>query len=629
MNEVAQRPGRGGRRTPSLGRRFRKSRAGCFSICALVVAVLALSAATGLAWADSVKDGNRALEAGRLDDALHLYEQAARQGSARGLAGVGRVWLRRGQYGKALEAFRRSAETDPDLALAYYGQGEVLRRQEQCAQAIPLFEKAVRLERKLAQARLGLGNCLIATGQFDRGMTELGKGLKLGGRWAPRFLVARGTAWMSRDSLRKAAIDFTRARVLAPDDPSIRKAIGDFYLQRGTWSLAIPELEAAVALDSTDAEAQYSLARALFYDGRYDQALETYQRLTARHPDFAPGLLGLGDLLYRAGVADPRRYADARGRLEEYVRLEPGDPKGWSLLGRTLYRLGDRDSALSAMLEAEQLGDKSKELYTTLGLAYADRKEWDRALEWLQKGDLGPREHTLLAQIYEVTGNPDQADSLYRLLLAQDSTSAAAAGIFNELGKLRFRARNFPDAERFFERAIALDPRDGEAYFYRGLALRELKRDPEALTALQKAASIDTAKADRFFWLGVAYDGQKQFREAEDAFRRATELDSSGPIASKAYGQLGFYRLLKKQWSAATRLLERAVALDPKDSQAWLWLGQGYQNAGNREKATESYRRVLTLDPGNQEAKKGLESLRRRASRDQEESPPATVFVKP
>jgi tetratricopeptide (TPR) repeat protein len=404
-------------------------------------------------------------------------------------------------------------------------------------------------------------------------------------------------------------VDFTRAREAAPDDPAIRRAVGEFYLQRGTWALAIPELQAAVALDSTDVESRYSLAQALFYDQRYDEALQAYQQLRTQAPDYAPGLLGLGDLLYRAGAADPRRYEEARGPLQDYVGLEPADPKGWSLLGRTLYRLGERDSALAAMDRAERLGDRSKELYSAMAIAYADRREWDRALAAFEKGEPDPREYPLLGQIYEVTGHPQQADSVYRLILERDSTSTVAAFAFDQRAKLRFRDREFRAADSLFQRALALDPGKGEAWFYEGLTLKELGREPEALEHLRRAATIDSTSADRFFWLGVLADALRQTGEAERAFQRTVTLDSTGTLAAKAYRQLGYYRLLKRQWMVAIPLLDRAVALDPQDAQAWLWLAQGSQNAGDRTRAVACYRRVLALDPANAEAKKGLRTL--------------------
>jgi cytochrome c-type biogenesis protein CcmH/NrfG len=43
--------------------------------------------------------------------------------------------------------------------------------------------------------------------------------------------------------------------------------------------------------------------------------------------------------------------------------------------------------------------------------------------------------------------------------------------------------------------------------------------------------------------------------------------------------------------------------------QAWVWLGQGYQNSGNRDKAIDAYKRALALDPNQAEASKGVKVL--------------------
>jgi len=86
-------------------------------------------------------------------------------------------------------------------------------------------------------------------------------------------------------------------------------------------------------------------------------------------------------------------------------------------------------------------------------------------------------------------------------------------------------------------------------------------------------------------------------------------LDDTSKLAGKARRQLGYYLLLDKEWASAITQLERAVALDNQDVQALVWLGQGYQNSGNREKAIEAYRRALGLDPNQPEAAKGMKAL--------------------
>jgi len=568
--------------------------------------VLGLAAA---AHADDIKDGRAALQAGRYDEALKLFERAAGQGFAAGRAGVGQVWLKRRQYDKALEAFRTAQKMDATLALSYFGEGEVYRRQDRCNDAIPLFEKSVNLDRKFPEAQLALGDCYVKTKQFAKAVAALTDGLKWGPKWRPRFLVALGGAAMARDSLRDAGIYFTRAREEAPSDPEVRRALGDFYIQRGTWALAVLETQAAVDLDSTDAELRFSLAQALEFDQRYDQALEQYRWIAQRDPDFAPAQLALGSLLYRAGAADPRRFTEAKAPLERYTQLAPQDPRGWSVLGRTLMNLKMRDEAIAAMKKAEAMGDKNKELYSMLGRAMAEKRDYGSALHYFELGENDPKDQLVMAQLFAIQGRLAAADSIYGAILSRDSSSSSAKVAMNERGKLRFRQKDFEGALALFQRRIALDPNSAEAYFYTGLCQKELKRFPEALEALKQSTTLDTTKADRFFWLGVLCDQQKNIPDAQVAFRRSVALDDTSKLASKARAQLGYYQLLAKEWPGAIQHLERSVALDAQYVQAWVWLGQGYQNSGNRDKAMDAYRKALALDPNQPEASKGVKVL--------------------
>lgn len=577
---------------------------------ACVALVLATGlAAAGAARADDLKDGKVALEGGRLDDALRSYQKAADAGQAAGRSGMGLVYLRQRQPDKAMEQFQLAQKMDGTLAEAYYGQGEVLRRREQCPDAVPLFQKAVDLDRKYPQAQLAYGECLTTLKQFDKAIDVYSEGLKWGPKWSPLFLIGLGRVEAARDSLRDAGIYFTRAREQAPDDPQVRRALGYFYYERGTWALAINEFQAAIVIDTSDAELHYDLAQAMFYDKRYTDALDEYQAAVRLAPDFPPAHLGLGSLLYLSGAADPKRYAEAREPLETYTRLQPEDPKGWSLLGRDYYYLKMKDEAITAMTKAEQLGDKSKEMYTVLGRAYAEKKDWSHSLEAFSKGDPGPKEQLIMGQVMVFQGQGDRADSMYRAIITRDSTSGEARFALNELGKLQFSRQDWEGALASFQHRIALDPNSGEAYYYSGLALKQLKREPEAITALQRAASIDSAKADRWFWLGLVLDSQKQTPEARAAFLRSVSIDSTSKLSAKAFAQLGYYSLLDKDWSTAAEYLERSVQNDPQDKQSLVWLGQAYQNAGNRPKAVEAYKRVLAIDPAQPDALKGMKAV--------------------
>jgi tetratricopeptide (TPR) repeat protein len=574
--------------------------------CALGVLLLA---APALAFADDLKDGRAALQAGNLDQAMQSFEKAASQGEAEGRAGVGQVWLKRRQYAKAMDAFQTAEKMDASLALSYWGQGEVLRRQDNCADAVPLFQKATELDRKFPEAQLALGDCLVEVKQHEKAVEVLSEGLKWGPKWRPRFLVALGDADLARDSLRDAGIYYTRAREEAPDDPTPRRALGNFYLKRGTWALAVQELQGAIELDSTDVESHFGLGQALYYDQRYNDALDEYNWVVSHDPDFPPGQLALGNLLYLAGDKDAKYYPQARPPLEKYTQLMPNDAKGWSLLGRTYAALKMKDEALPALMKAQSLGDKSKEMYTVLGRLYVERREWDKALDAFAKGEPTSRDMLLIGQMFVFQNKLDQADSVYRAIIAIDSTRSDARFAMNEMGKLKFRQKDYAGAVATMQRRIALDPNSDEAYYFMGLSYKEMKQYPEALAALRQAAVLGDGKADRHFWLGILYEQMGTIDSSTTQFERAVSLDSTSATSAIAYRQLGYHRLLQKDYAGAIPYLEHAVAINPKDVQALVWLGQGYQNSNNRAKAQENYQRVLAIEPTQPDALRGMKSL--------------------
>lgn len=572
-------------------------------------AALLFTAAGSVARADELKDGRAALVAGHYEDALRLFEKAASQGYAEGRAGVGQVWLRRRNYEKALENFQLAARMDGNLALAHWGMGEVARRNEDWAGALPHFQKAVSLDKKFPDAQLGLGDALTQLHRPDEAVAALNPGLNWGARWRPRFLVALGFVEMSRDSLRDAGIYFTQAREAAPDDPITNRALGDFYLARRIGALAIPEYEKAVALDSSDIDLRYALGRALAFDQRYDEAIQQYKWVADRNPEYSGAQLALGDIYYRAGQAKPAYYAEARPYLEKYTQLAPNDPKGWSLLGRDYYFLRLKDESFAALAKAEQLGDKSKDMYTVLFRVHVDRKDWPAALAAIQKGEPNNADFLKLAQVHSLTGNQAKADSTYLALVEKDSTSADAKFALGELGKARYRVKNYPEAVAILSRRIALDPNSHEAYYYRGLSYKEMKRLPEALADLRQAASLQPTKGEYPFWLGVTLSQADSTEAALAAFRATVAVDSTSKNAAVAYQQLGYRALLKKNWKEAIEMLDSSIEIDSRNVQSLVWVAQAYQNSGDREKAATYYRKVLEVQPGEPNAIKGLKTL--------------------
>ena len=72
---------------------------------------------------------------------------------------------------------------------------------------------------------------------------------------------------------------------------------------------------------------------------------------------------------------------------------------------------------------------------------------------------------------------------------------------------------------------------------------------------------------------------------------------------------LGYCHLSQERYGDAISVLAKANTIEPGNVQGLVWLAQGYGMAGELDKSESTFRKVLAIDPGSQEAKTGLDTL--------------------
>ncbi|HEY3965468.1 MAG TPA: tetratricopeptide repeat protein [Planctomycetaceae bacterium] len=168
-----------------------------------------------LSFEDLCLTGRGHLKAGRLDDALAAFAEAARinefdadvhDGLAtvhflqnnyeaairhfervtrldprRGAAWVnlGAVYNRMASYQKAAEVLRRAVQIEKKSSAGYYNLGIAYKHLKQWALAVPAYREAIRLDPKMADAYLNLGNVYVAMKNFAQAASHFKKALDL------------------------------------------------------------------------------------------------------------------------------------------------------------------------------------------------------------------------------------------------------------------------------------------------------------------------------------------------------------------------------------------------------------------------------------------------------------------
>jgi tetratricopeptide (TPR) repeat protein len=454
-------------------------------------------------------------------------------------------------------------------------------------------------------------------------------GVRFGAKTAPDFYKGLGEAEAARDSVRAAEVWLIKARESATTmAPSVQgpifRALGDLYMQRKIPSLAIQNYQQAKAIDESDLDTRMALGDAYERGSLYNDALEEYKAVVAADPQYAEGYLKLGDLYYRASASDPQRVFQAIETLEKLLELEPNNLKGKALLAQAHFKKGGTEGRAEAKRLLDEIaatGQFPPEAYRVQAIIEYESGNHDAALAAFAKApkleniDLRRQADSFrrLAAAAPDSTRRDalygSADSVYMAIIDRDSASADAKQASFERARLRYLMKDYPGAVERLDRAIALDPNSGEAYYYRGLSKRAMGDDAGGLSDIQKGVELDPKQASWYLQLGAAHNKLKDIPAAKAAFQKAADLDTTTTVGAVARQQLGYFRLLEKDYSGAIEMLEESIKIDSNAYQTWLWLGQAYQNNKNLEKAKSAYRKVQELKPGEPNSDKGLKQL--------------------
>ena len=121
-----------------------------------------------------------------------------------------------GEYDKAIVAFNKAIELDPNFALAYNNRGWAYIELEQYEQGIADCTKAIELDPGLALAYSNRGWAYIRLGQYEQGIADCTKAIELDPSLALAY-SSRGWAYIELEQYEQAIADYDKAIELDPD----------------------------------------------------------------------------------------------------------------------------------------------------------------------------------------------------------------------------------------------------------------------------------------------------------------------------------------------------------------------------------------------------------------------------
>lgn len=314
--------------------------------------------------------GQGALNQGRLDEAERDFRQVLQIDPQAGAAyaNLGVVFMRRKQWGKALESLEKAEHLMPheagirlNIGLAYFRQNEFLK-------AIPPFESVVKERPDVMQSRYLLGLCYFFAERWADAATTLEPLWAQESEQLPYLYVLSNAAHRAgRKELDARATE--QLIKLGNGTPQYHLFVGKYYLNREQYDEALKEFEAAAEGDPKFPFVHFNMGFAHLQKQEYNQARDEFLKDTAVEPDLALNYEELGNVYWlmeddanaeksyqEALKRDPRlvnshlglaklyqrkqKFAPALAQADAAVKLDPDRPDAHYVRGQVLLRLG-------------------------------------------------------------------------------------------------------------------------------------------------------------------------------------------------------------------------------------------------------------------------------------------------
>lgn len=514
------------------------------------------------------------------------------------------------------------------------------------AAAVILLKSALQQDAKAVEARFLLGRTLLQTDDAAAAEIELNKALA-GGYAKEQVAPLLAEAQVKQGQYDKALSAYKDTQLAAPKQQgALKVALGNAYLGVQKFDLARASADEALKLDADSLPAVLLDAQLLSVDRQYDRAVQRLDQALARWPNASEAWELKAAVLQARGASQ----ADVGAAFAEAVKHAPrsltalsglfssqlgqGDtaaarktvealrkvaPKGGqALYAQAMLALSERDykSASEFSQALLKLAPESSRALHLAGAVDYERGAFLRAEASLAKVvQAHPEARTvrlLLARTYVRLEEPAKALQTLQPLL---SAANPGADVLTTAGQANLAQGKPAEAEKFFARAVAADPKDYRGRTALAVARLELGREEQGVEELVRIAAQDREPRADMELISV-YLRRGDLARAQQAIDALDKKLPKGVEAPMLRAQLALARGDTAQARAA---LEAALQRRPSHLPAAQALAELDVKDKKPADGLARLEKLLKVDPGSAQARLAVIGLKRQMGMSRED----------
>jgi tetratricopeptide (TPR) repeat protein len=170
-------------------------------------------------------------------------------------------------------------------------------------------------------------------------------------------------------------------------------------------------------------------------------------------------------------------------------------------------------------------------------------------------------------------------------------------------GVAAFRAGDYALAADSFAKAEMAAPGTTDALIYQAKSHIHLQNFSSSESALRRYIALHTDSDEALYLLGFVLNRENRPKESLEIYTKAAALKAPTGDDLKI---VGLDYVLLNEYADASKWLEKAVELDPKNKEAWYYLGRAYYSRSLLRESRRAFQKVLDLDPRDVKAENNL-----------------------
>ena len=407
---------------------------------------------------------------------------------------------------------------------------------------------------------------------------------------------------------------------------------------RHNYEVTISLFKKAIRADAKFWEAYYNLGIIYFNNRDYNNALKQFDIIISSLPNFEKpyfgrGLIYLRKEQYAKAEADfvkvtkfnpndykpyyylgiiniqQKKFSEAKKNLDQSIELNPDYANNYFELGNIYFTQNNYRPAIPQYKKALEINSDNKDAHQRLGESYYRVQTYYSAYSEFKK-------------ILAIQPNDPEANFMLGITAYQQAVLGELIEAFLEMfdpvvaeqqrnrnkatGNSRDRREVYKEMVDAFRRAQTARKGFLEATFNLGLTFDEMGKLDSALTYYQKALQIQPDLIRAHIKKAKVHERRNEKDIALAIYKEVVYIDPGYFVAHPTLGPVHNYVNIL---TIVLAEIDNQLKSDPNNLKANLTLAKIYHAQGFSGKAANIYRKVLSINPNDREAKKNLAKL--------------------